>query len=751
MKSRSNPYFFAITAILCFAGTVGAAADLSLAPRAMSHTQEISSGEAVFTIDVAGRTPPVNLGITIEGPAENARLTLDGALDFNSINTLALSIIRPGMSDEEKVRAIFYFVAQNMYDRGGNGCDDPLEYVSLWGFSWCGNYALLLNALWQSAGFQAVFLNPVLGMPGGHTISAVFYDNQWHMYDARLRGYFLNRDNRTVASLVELDRDDDLIRRGLDYGGSLHSHWGYSSIIYNYMNAASDWYDGFNAHYGNENLFNTRCPVWDSSMDLHHGETLDLTWDRGGKWWSRKDLSPQWIKEHREGKEAMTLEPLVYANGTLVCRLDPSKIKKQPAELDGIRIRGDAFTPKKAGQAASIVYRIRTPYFVPGIRVQMAGTTDGSPVNVEISTDEGQSWTTLWQSQPGGEAFEIDLFSEETQRVTWYSENKYGCLVRFNMPRGGDPSSVALRDIALTADLFYRPMILPALKAGANKLLWRDDSRGKHKRKVTFRWLEDNNVLLSHDDPTESEEVRITALVANNGNSAAENVKVRFYDGDPANEGRQIGEDVTVASIAAGETAEVVTNWSAAQYQPDAGTGISIGSGIERKGYLNNTLHIVADPDNELAEDNEANNRTARPLVVYSKAELVLRDRSFITFSRQSDDKVTITALVRNQNLYGHITRAREARNVRVRFYDKQPMYGRMDQNMIGEAIIPSIAPGEFGVARVEWDVSGLSGGRKVFVAVDPLDEIPEHWQRRRGGYSLIKKEIDLSMKELNQ
>jgi len=38
-----------------------------------------------------------------------------------------------------------------------------------------------------------------------------------------------------------------------------------------------------------------------------------------------------------------------------------------------------------------------------------------------------------------------------------------------------------------------------------------------------------------------------------------------------------------------------------------------------------------------------------------------------------------------------------------------------------------------------------------VFVAVDPLDEIPEHWQSRRGRYSLIKKDIDLSMKEFNK
>ena len=82
MKSRIILYVFTLTLLPCVAGALHAAADLSVAPQAMSHTQEIRSGSEEFTIDVGGRTPPVNTGITIEGPAENARLTIEGGLDF---------------------------------------------------------------------------------------------------------------------------------------------------------------------------------------------------------------------------------------------------------------------------------------------------------------------------------------------------------------------------------------------------------------------------------------------------------------------------------------------------------------------------------------------------------------------------------------------------------------------------------------------------------------------------------------------
>ena len=97
---------------------------------------------------------------------------------------------------------------------------------------------------------------------------------------------------------------------------------------------------------------------------------------------------------------------------------------------------------------------------------------------------------------------------------------------------------------------------------------------------------------------------------------------------------------------------------------------------------------------------------------------------------------------MRNQNLYGLLPRAREARHVVVRFYDGQPQDGKLDERLIGESVIPSIAPGEFGVARVEWKTRGLSGRHWVYAVVDPFDQIPEVWQNGRRVYMQIKKEI---------
>ena len=728
--------------------SLAAGPDLSVAPKAGMHLEQIRGKRAQFTIEVGGLTPPVNRSIEVTGPAQGVRINVEGGLDFSSIQALAASITRPGMTDEEKVKACFYFAINSLYDRGSTGCEDPLEYISLWGFSYCGNFGLLLNALWQALGFRTVFLNPVIGMPSGHTITSVYYDNQWHMYDSRMRSYFLNRDNRTAASLVDLDRDDGLIRRGLDYSNHSMGHWDYFIVMTNYFNAASDWYDGYNAHFDNKTLFNRDCPVWDPGLDLGEGEKLTLNWTNQGRWWSRKDLSPRWLELHqREGREAMSVEPIVYANGKLELRIDPKKYRKQAHDYSGIKATGgksSVFRPSSAGQTAYAVYRVRVPYFIPSITVEAAGyrQSEADTLRIEFSTDEGKTWLPMWEATRTGH-LNTRVTTEQTQRVTWYSANKYSCLVRFALKGSASASNATLGEIKLTADLFYRPMILPALHKGTNRINYSDRSKGRHERQVRFNWLDDTNILFSDDQPCEYDSIRITALVANKGDSPAENVVVRFFDGEPYKGGVRIGRDRVISRIAPGERARVETGWRALKRHLGASYGYSISRGEILDGYTHNTIYVQVDPADEVAESDENNNFTSRELIVYNKANLVLSDPSFVEFDRRGD-RVLITALVRNQNLYGLLPKAREARDVRVRFYHRQPMLGNLDQNLIGEAVIAEIAPGEFGTARVEWDVSGLSGRHRVYVVVDPMDEIPELWQGTRGKYMQVKKDIQL-------
>jgi len=744
-----------ILSFLLVGSRAAAKVDLSVAPTPRSHTEVIRSSGAEFTIDVTGRTPPVNRSIELVGPAQDVRIKVEGGLDFSSIKALVESLTTPSMTDEEKAKACFYFAVNNFYDRVGSGCDDPLEYVNLWGFSYCGEFGLTLNALWKAAGLNTVFLNPVtLGLPSGHTLSAVYYDNQWHLYDSRLRGYFLNWDNKTVASLIELDRDDNLIRRAVDFtGGMNNGHWSYATVFLQFFNAQSDWLDGFNAHFDNLTLFNGNCPRRDPRLDLRENEKLTLNWSNQGKWWSRKDLSPRWKELHPGGESIWeTVPPIIYSNGTLEQKIDPGKYAKQAQDFSGIRAKGSkqpAFQPSVAGKKGYVIYKVRVPYFIPSMSVRATGyrKSKDDVLSVEISTDEGKSWLALCEAEGTGEV-RIDLSTDQTQRVTMYSPNKYSYLVRFSLEASKSTADVTLGDIRIVTDLFYRAMSLPSLKQGTNKVVYSDRSKGRQKRELSFNWLEDTNILLSDDRPCAGDEVLLTGVVRNNGDTPARDVVIRFYDGNPAGDGEKIGEDQVIPLIKPGETGEAQVRWRAVQRRIDVSTGLVLAPQKERRGYgyTHNTLYLEVDPEDRLAETDETNNLASRELIVYNMANLILYHPSFITFDRRGD-KVRVSAMVRNQNLYGLLPRAREARNVRVSFYDGQPVRPRRSrnyktENLIDEAVIPSIAPGEFGTAKVEWDVKELSGRHLVYVVVDMEDRIPEIWQNDRRTWMPIKKEI---------
>ncbi|MEA1997364.1 MAG: CARDB domain-containing protein, partial [Gemmatimonadota bacterium] len=514
-----------------------------------------------------------------------------------------------------------------------------------------------------------------------------------------------------------------------------------------YYDTGSDWFARYEKDLEHEHSrYNLDCPVWDPRVSLRAGERLEMRWDNRGKWWNRKDFSPQWLKFHpHEGIEARTVPPIIYANGRLEFTADPSRYKREAESWSKIRAGrkpSPAFLPAATGRWCHLVYKVRAPYFIPEatISASVFRRTERDSVRVEISTDQGKTWQALWQMGETGET-PLKITTDETQRVTWHSSHKYSYLVRFSMLSSGKPGNVRVGQIHLSTDLYYRPVILPELKHGENTVVYSDKSKGRHTRQVTFRWLEDTNILLSDNRPAEGDAIKVTAVVKNQGEAAARDIVVRFYNGDPEKGGEKIGEDQVIGVIEPGGTGRASVRWQASQKQIGAPQGYSLALDAPITGYTHNTLFVRVDPEGKIGESDRSNNVTSRDVIVYNKANLILYHPSFITFDRLGNDQIRITAMIRNQNIYGLLPRAREARDIVVRFYDGPPEIG---SPLIGEAVIPEIQRGEFGRAKVVWDTGNLSGRHAIHVQVDPDDRIPEKWQSRPGKYMQIKKEIEL-------
>jgi len=695
-----------VLGVLFWAGCAGQA-DLSVAPTYRSHTEPLSQLPARFTVTVGGETEPRMLALTLAGPIADATVTNDRWIDTTSLEGMLKSITRPEMTDQEKVLAIWHFVMNWCHDYDGHTCDDPLEYANVWGYSYCGPMAILTEALCDAAGVRCRYINPT-----SHGTTEMFWDGEWHLVDSSCRYYFLRRDNKTIASIHDLAQDNELVTRthddvgrALKWGGDVKNDlamWGRDD---------DDWVT--------EDFRWWKSTKWDPQVTLWRGEVLARRWDNVGLW----------CRAHGEKP------PYIYANGTVHYEPDLRTAWVGETLPEAAEVRNFTFDPalgvlrpRHAGEPAALMLKVRTPYFMPQIQVMGKFLLDGSEARarISLSVDGGKTWEMLREASGPGQ---ISLLSQSdlTQKVTHESPDKYSVLVRYELEPGGSPGGSALTGLAVHADLQYYPKALPALRRGENTVTVKGTLPAGKSAQVTYEWLEDLNITLEPERPRVGLPCTVTGRVSNVGSGAADGVRVRFYEGNPAHGGKPIAQDVVIPHLDAGQTKEVQVTWVPAS----------------RPSWYEDMTQVwmVVDPEKAIVEADENNNATYVDAIVSEKPNAVLLDPSFVTVKRQGGT-VTLTAAVRNWDLWGLNPGNAVLQDVVVRFFDGDPKAGGKP---IGtDQVIPRIVAGEYGWASVKWDVAGLTGAHQVHVLVDPDGRIPERFESPEHRYDEVVVEVGL-------
>lgn len=141
----------------------------------------------------------------------NPKLTTDRSVDTSSAEAMARSLVREGMTDQEKALAVYNYVRRTMFhyrylpDLAGGGTMDLINGV---GYCLCTPTAGTQARLATLAGLNGHVLTTT-----GHGSVAVQYGGQWHWMDAFLGGCAWNKDRTAIATLDELVADPSLLRR----------------------------------------------------------------------------------------------------------------------------------------------------------------------------------------------------------------------------------------------------------------------------------------------------------------------------------------------------------------------------------------------------------------------------------------------------------------------------------------------------------------------------------------------------------
>jgi len=231
----------------------------------------------------------------------------------------------------------------------------------------------------------------------------------------------------------------------------------------------------------------------------------------------------------------------------------------------------------------------------------------------------------------------------------------------------------------------------------------------KHYFNITWKpadlTVSANNLTFSKQLIKAGDPLNINAIVWNVGETTATSVDVKFYIGDPASGGTEIGAQV-VQTMGPHTSAQTGITWTALD------------------GVRN--ICVVIDPLNKVAEYNEYNNKACKTVEGTAKDLAITPDDiAFLKAYKRTDgtpmvgNNTTAEIKVQVEN-----KGSQEVSPVYIRLFDGNPTGGGKRIGF-GDSRIETVAAGKAANTTVKWNVT-TPGLKEIFVVVDPNDVVKE-------------------------
>lgn len=149
------------------------------------------------------------------------KVVTSASVDCSSLESIVRDVVKPGMSDQEKLLALYHWFRRTIYHYRMMGADrrDVLRLINSYGSALCGSQAAVFRQLCNAAGLKARVVSGDGGNELGHTFVEVWYGGSWHAIDTMTSFYVLTRDARPViASMADLSADPTLVTKAQQEG-----------------------------------------------------------------------------------------------------------------------------------------------------------------------------------------------------------------------------------------------------------------------------------------------------------------------------------------------------------------------------------------------------------------------------------------------------------------------------------------------------------------------------------------------------
>jgi hypothetical protein len=406
----------------------------------------------------------------------NPRIIVNGKRNWHSLADVAAEATRNYTGLAERARAIWEFRRRHRFHATtwDGECSDAVKALCVYGYTLCGDEAIIINDVWKAAG-----LTTRRGYPVGHCVTEVFYDGAFHLLDSDEHVFCLMRDNRTIASEADVVRDHDLMKRTHTYSignPASRSTDEFSASLYGYEGVRKGDYGHSTRH------------VMD--LVLRPNEAIEFRWDHLGKQYTAGTPVPpgQSIRDGQgdllAGWGTAAHDNLV--NGRMRYRPDlSSALARQGAETV-LNARFDTASstirPVDPRQTALVAWRFASPYvFVGGKATANLQLGVGGSAEWRYAVDDKNWQKAASSAEPGSRSLSALLDAGLSPRGRPTYRFSLQLVLRGNAVASG---------IRFENDVQMAPLSLPELEVGANRVEYTDASPAGRQVRITHHWME---------------------------------------------------------------------------------------------------------------------------------------------------------------------------------------------------------------------------------------------------------------------
>ncbi len=349
---------------------------------------------------------------TAAGQVCNVKVVTDASPDYYDLPSMVHSITGRWSTPEEKCWAMFYWnhIARRQTSPmilHGLELTDPIRQFNDYGYTMCSTIAGVNCGIWHQMGLPVKFWDISL-----HTVPECFYGDRWHMYDNSMSAIYTLCDGVTIAGVEDIGKEGACAASG---GKTERGH----IAKYHCLNATSP--NGFltGADTPRDLAQEYRCfnpsglkhrwyyHNWDWGhryvLNLREGETYTRYYRSLGK--ERKYFVPNRGKD----PEAANTRYRIRGNGvwTFQPRLTPAEYQRfihSATDVEAVSPAG--LQPARAGTPATVVFKIQSANVTASqtIQAEFFRRSAGDAATIEISTNNGLTWTKVWQAAEDGPA-----------------------------------------------------------------------------------------------------------------------------------------------------------------------------------------------------------------------------------------------------------------------------------------------------------------------------------------------------------